>query len=281
MKYIIFLLPLFLFIFSKTSWTYSQCYDYLYNLDITCFEFHKNESGIEICEKWGIEIIDSNLYIPGECFNKEYNLQVYIKNSNTSLKKRLILFFSNNIISEENNESKEKELDIQILENDIKECFKNYINYEKICVDSDIINEKDKELCKELEIKKNDIFCVNLINESDEDSITMIKDMPNLNFDNIKFQYGDENEIYFANTYKKTNNSEKNIEDNESINNIEFEEENNYEDENYDDDKNEVCNNDKKKKDYDNELDFYYNRTRKDCVEYGLEGNYIVCTKYE
>ena len=167
------------------------------------------------------------------------------------------------------------------MENDIKECFKNYIKYEKICVDSDIINEKDKELCKELEIKKNDIFCVNLINESDEDSITMIKDMPNLNFDNIKFQYGDENEIYFANTYKKTNTSEKNIEDNESINKIEFEEENNYEAENYDGCKNEVCDNDGKKKYYANELDIYYNRTRKDCVEYGLEGNYIVCTKYE
>ena len=213
--------------------------------------------------------------------DKEYNLQVYIKNSNTSLKKRLILFFSNNIISEENNESKEKELDIQILENDIKECFKNYINYEKICVDSDIINEKDKELCKELEIKKNEIFCVNLINEYDEYYITKIKEMWNLNFDNIKFQYGNENEIYFANTNKKNTNSEKNIEDNEIINNIEFEEENNYEDENYDDGKNEVCDNDGKKKDYDNELDIYYNRTRKDCVEYGLEGNYIVCTKYE
>ena len=42
--------------------------------------------------------------------------------------------------------------------------------------------------------------------------------MRNLNFDKIKFQYGNENKIYFANTNKKNTNSEKNIEDNEIIN---------------------------------------------------------------
>ena len=36
-----------------------------------------------------------------------------------------------------------------------------------------------------------------------------------------------------------------------------------------------------KKNDYDNELEMYYNRSRKDCVEYGLKQNYIFCTKYE
>jgi len=56
---------------------------------------------------------------------------------------------------------------------------------------------------------------------------------------------------------------------------------------NYNTDKNnkEYVDNDKKKnKSYDDELEQYYLRSRKDCVEYGLKSSnkdLIVCTKYE
>ena len=47
----------------------------------------------------------------------------------------------------------------------------------------------------------------------------------------------------------------------------------------------EIVDNDKTKNEsYDDELEQYYLKSRKDCVEYGLKSsdeNLIVCTKYE
>ena len=37
----------------------------------------------------------------------------------------------------------------------------------------------------------------------------------------------------------------------------------------------------KENKSYDDELEQYYIKSRKDCVEYGLKEEIIVCTKYE
>ena len=37
----------------------------------------------------------------------------------------------------------------------------------------------------------------------------------------------------------------------------------------------------KKNKSYDDELEKYYINSRKDCVEYGLIGENIICTKYK
>ena len=37
----------------------------------------------------------------------------------------------------------------------------------------------------------------------------------------------------------------------------------------------------KENKSYDDELEQYYIKSRKDCVEYGLREEIIVCTKYE
>ena len=93
MKYITFLLSLFFLIYSGTSWSYSECYDYLDNLDIICHKFYKNNSGIEICQKWEVKSESYINILPNNCFNKEYNLEVHINNSNPPLKKIINIIF--------------------------------------------------------------------------------------------------------------------------------------------------------------------------------------------
>ena len=219
-----------------------------------------------------------------------------IKYLNSSLKQKVSLFidFSINqiLIDKDILEYEEYKLEFQSKDNDnIKKCFKNYIKFDKTCANTEIIYAKEEKLWDELSIKENSKFCMNLLNKFDKDSISKFQNIRDLDFNNLKIKFGDYNIIDFGmildlnidngnnNTYKYKQNKnddedkeykkdelEKNYFDNE----LEFEEQNNDE-----------FNNDKKKNGYDNDLEMEDNRARKDCVEYGLEGNYIVCTKYE
>ena len=148
--------------------------------------------------------------------------------------------------------------------NNIKQCLIGYIKYEKICTDiDDIFYEKDEELCNDLKITKSDKHCMNLINRFAKNINSKIKknrDFYN-NDNNINIDLGDDNTIeLIKNIYEGKNKST-----NFYIN---------YKEKNDNDDKN-------KKNDNDNELEMYYNKSRKDCVEYGLKQNYIFCAKYE
>lgn len=283
MKLIIFLLSLLFLICSETPWTYSQCYNYLDNLNIICYTINKNYSGNEICEKWEVKSKDYIDNMPNECFNKEYNLELYIKDSNPPLKKKLILFldiFKDIFFIEKNiYEYEDNKISITNLSNDIEDiqqCFNNYFKYENLCGDNNIINEKDEELCNELYMKKNNKICKDLINSIEKNIFTNLKDYKV--FDNIIINIRDGYNNIFENIDQIKYINEDNDENIENINNnFDFEEENN----NNEEESGEVQINNDKKIDYDNELEIYYNKTRKDCVEYGLEDNYIVCTKYE
>ena len=147
---------------------------------------------------------------------------------------------------------------------------------------------------------------MNLLNKFDKDSISKFQNIRDLDFNNLKIKFGDYILIDFGmiidlnidngnnNTYKykqsKNDDEDKEYKKDE----LEYKEQNyNDYDENdeiYKDNKNELefeeqnndeFNGDKKKNGYDNDLEMEDNRERKDCVEYGLEGNYIICTKYE
>ena len=287
MKYLFFLSSLFFVICSEIPWTYSECYNYLDDLNIICYSIYKNNSGNEICQNWEIKSKSFIDNLPNECFNKEYNLELFIKNSNPPLKKNIILFLdfwqNVNIISKEKYIEEEKKLAKEKISkeiNNIKQCFKDYSTYEKICTDNDLFNEKDEKLCNELEIRKNNKYCMNLINNVDKDIISKLKYIKD--FDQIKINLKDANNNIINNNEdnnKNNKNYDESNEDNENIDGyLDFEEEKINEHkkiENID------SNNDNKKNNYDEELDINQNRSRKDCVEYGLEGNYIVCTKYE
>ena len=280
MKYIILLLSLFILIYSESSWTYSQCYDYLNDLNIICYSFSKNDSGIEICENWEVENISYINNLPNECFNKEYNLEVDINNSNFPLKKKLILFleFFKDLDCKDKDlyESEENKLETSNFSkgnNNIRECIKNFFKFEKLCANINIINKKDKELCNKLEIQNKNEFCQEVIDIFDKESILKIKnvkDFDNMqiilkdeynvfeNFEQIKLIYG-KNFKFYLHSVEETNDNDKNEE-------LEFEEENNEDNINHE---------------FNNDNNNYDDRSRKDCVEYGLDGNYIVCTKYE
>ena len=88
----------------------------------------------------------------------------------------------------------------------------------------------------------------------------ILKDEYNVfeNFEQIKLIYG-KNFKFYLHSVEETNDNDKNEE-------LEFEEENNEDNINHE---------------FNNDNNNYDDRSRKDCVEYGLDGNYIVCTKYE
>ena len=246
-----------------TSWSYSQCYDYLDNLNIICHKYYKDKNGIEKCQIWEVKNKSYIKILPNNCFNKEYNLELYINNSNPYLKKKLILFldFMENINFLDKNVYLQKENKLtnsnsSNIINNIKQCLSAYLKYEIVCKENDIFYEKDEELCNELKIKKSNKFCMDLINRFGRNINSKIKKDEDI--DNIEINLGDDNNYYLI--FKEQND-------------------------NYDDkvDDNDEINNENKKNDYDKELEteMYYNRSRKDCVEYGLKENYIFCTKYE
>lgn len=311
MKYIIFLLSLFFLIYSEIPWAYYQCLDDLKHLNLICHSLDKDDNGIEFCLKW--EINNPSLFynLPKECFNKEYIFELNIKYLNSSLKQKVSLFidFSINqiLIDKDILEYEEYKLEFQSKDNDnIKKCFKNYIKFDKTCANTEIIYAKEEKLWDELTLKENSKFCMNLLNKFDKDSISKFQNIRDLDFNNLKIKFGDYNLIDFGmiidlnidngnnNTYKykqsKNDDEDKEYKKDE----LEYKEQNyNDYDENdeiYKDNKNELefeeqnndeFNGDKKKNGYDNDLEMEDNRERKDCVEYGLEGNYIICTKYE
>ena len=150
--------------------------------------------------------------------------------------------------------------------NDVKQCFADYIKYEKVCRDNYIFYEKDEELCNELKIKKSNTSCMNLINIFGKNINSKIKKDGDI--DSIEIDLADDYTLeQIKNIYEGKNTNADfyfNIEERND---------------NYNEDDNDKINNDNKKN--DNELEMYYNMSSKDCVEYGLKENYIFCTKYE
>ena len=148
-------------------------------------------------------------------------------------------------------------------ENKMEECFKYYSSFDRIIYkeinkkSTNIIDEKNKnipEFCKKI-FKKlyesiNEIEDTHFL-EDEEESININFDIQNgvidYNLDIKSFLLDTNNELNELKKKKAKNTS--NIKDN-----------------------------------YDDELEQYYKKSRKDCVEYGLKSlneEYIVCTKYE
>ena len=143
--------------------------------------------------------------------------------------------------------------------NDVKQCFADYIKYEKVCRDNYIFYEKDEELCNELKIKKSNTSCMNLINIFGKNINSKIKKDGDI--DSIEIDLADDYTLEQIKNIYEGKNKNTNFY-------LNYEVKNNNDDDN-------------KKNDYDNETEMYYNRSRKDCVEYGLKQNYIFCAKYE
>ena len=260
---IIFLISLIYVICLETPWTYSQCSDYLNNLDIICDKIYKADNGDEICEKIKFLSYSSMANIPKECFNQLYKFPMNINNSNKPIKKSVVLFLE--FIDNEDNDDKEDNednlTDLNYVEENfdlnnkiIEDCLKNYIIYNQKCL-NDIFLEKE-DYSEELEKENNSNYCKSLVDH-------ISKQLQ----DNIQFHLKDKFPMKLDNIYFKFENDN---------NYIDFEEKDKDKDYSF------IGNN--KNDDHGNELEEYNNNTGKDCVEYGLtslKDNIIVCTKYE
>ena len=216
--------------------------------------------------------------MPIECYNKKYNLNVIIKNTNPPVKKYLEIFLKNdeNTISLDLYKNPfQFPSQINILE--IQRCLNDFFDYEEYCI-LNKEDDKNKE-CTELRKKKlNSPICNNLIKQFESNIESLIDE--NLS----KYEFKNLDIDYYFNKIK-----EENIEDNdidvfneaqeEDFDYIDFEEQNEEE-------KSYFSNSNRKKKNNDDgeELENYYKQSRKDCVEYGLKSlkeDLIICTKYE
>ena len=257
---------------SNNFWNYHSCKRYLNTLNITCTKYHSNEV-INICEKWQTNNITGVANIPEECQNKKYVLTLSIKKSNQTIKKDIILFLKKQDYSKENIKSDE----IKKIEKEVGCCLKIFDKFDQIISYDFNENELNKNVIKEWKKKLNiSNFCIEII-------ITTITNLEK-NIDSI---INDEN-------YSEEELYKINFGSNEYVNNIM---KINYQ--NYQKNGEKKTKTHKKKKyfetdkkrnmnrieDYDdNELENYYNNSKKDCVEYGLKSldeNIIVCTKYE
>ncbi len=263
---------------SNNIWNYKSCKAFLNTLNITCTKFHSNEI-INICENWEATNITGVENIPEECQNKKYILTLLVKKSNQTTKKDIILFIKKQNYSKENIKSDTISLNlVKKIEIDIINCLKIFDKFEQIISYDFNENELNKNEIKKWKKKLNvSSFCIEIIIHT----ITNIEK----NIDSVinDENYSEEEELFRIN-----------FGSNEYINNIMKINYKNYE-----------KRGDKKSKDYkkkkyfetekkknmkriedydDNELENYYNNSKKDCVEYGLkslEENIIVCTKYE
>ena len=251
---------------SKTLRTYSECNNYLNSIDIICNIIIKNLNGKDICDKSEIKDSSSETNIPLECYNKEYNLNLLVANSNIPLRQKLSIFLENIM-----------NLDLPIINNDnllkkynkeIEECLSSFIKYQQICNFKKNIEDRDKQICKILKKKNNSKFC-NKINRTLDNKINSLnKDNNFIFYQNIELDFGSNNYLSIEQNNKDSNNIQNDSFDYENtkvdVNKSYFNNENN--------------------KNYDNELENYYINSRKDCIEYGLKSlkeDIIVCTKYE
>ena len=256
----------------EIQWTYSQCKNILNELDIICHEIIKMEDGIEYCQKWNYIDFESIDFLPKECYNKIYNLNIIIADTNPPMKKQLNIKLENN--------EKTRYLDLNqnaflISENEIpelKRCLNDYAKYKENC----ILNEgddKNKKCNNELRI--NSPICNKLIKQFES------------HFES--FNNGDLPKFIIDLDFLNEKNDNTNLDDNTFyISNEEKQEDDNYvyfEDSNIEEKSYFNYSKRKKKNDDDSEeLENYYKNSRKDCVEYGLKSlkeDIIVCTKYE
>lgn len=246
-----------------------NCSEIINNLDIICTEFIIRGNKTGICEKWEARNFSAFVSIPNRCYDKKYNLDLYVKKkSNTSKKLNLNFYLEpNNInykISEGNNFKKEKK--------QIKKCAHFFNLYEKKCsIDEE--NKKKRKICDEwLANYKISKFCyyviIDIINNFENNIINIIKNITegtkglninntfNVYLENLKYE-NIENIIKIA--FDKNKKQKKYFDEPRY----------HYEDEDYAD---------------IDRLEIYFIKSRKDCVEYGLKSlneDFIICTKYE
>lgn len=250
-----------------------QCNNYMNNLNIICKKYEKKINGNIECVEFEATNLSDIISIPDECYNRKYNLDLLIENSNPPenqnfdlyIEKNDLINFSKNALNKFIKNNKEK----------IKNCTKYFIKFEELCSIKKN-DEKGEKKCNEY-LAKNKLsrFCYYIIIDMSvvyENTI-----IPRIKRDNALNNEKMENLIvdYYINNIK--------IENMENIikNTIKHKEKKkkNY----FDEPKNER----NKFLDTDdeyNELETYYIKSRKDCVEYGLKSineDIIICTKYE
>ena len=268
--YEILLLNLLKYIFtSEVTWNYEKCSIYINNLDIICIKIKKDDNGAIYCDDWEINNISILFIIPEECFNKVYNLDLLVENYNILEKINFNLYIDKEKIIRYKNE----ELKLfKSRKEDIKQCWKTFKQYKKECVIG--IDEKNNEIIKCNRRMNISIFCYCLLPDLIsflENNTKMIKniynnkknksDLIDYYLNNIKIENIKDIMQYF---YEYKNNEEKSY----------FPNTNKYNENGYIN----------KFDDYDNELEDYYLKSKKDCVEYGLKSlkeDIIICTKYE
>ena len=268
--YEILLLNLLKYIFtSPIIWNYEKCSIYINNLDIICIKIKKDDNGVIYCDDWEINNISILFIIPGECFNKVYNLDLLVENYNILEKINFNLYIDKEKIIKYKNE------ELKLFKNkkeDIKQCLKIFNEYEKECDFN--LDEKKNEIIKCNKKINISVFCYSLVPDLIsflENKVKMIKNINNNKnnkselidyyLNNIKIE-NIENIMKYI--YEYNNNEEKSY----------FPKGNRYNENGYI----------KKFDDYDNELEDYYLKSKKDCVEYGLKSlkeDIIICTKYE
>jgi len=268
--YEILLLNLLKYIFtSEVTWNYEKCSKYINNLDIICIKINKDDNGVIYCDDWEINNISILFIIPDECFNKVYNLDLLVENYNILEKINFNLYINKEKIIKYKNE------ELKLFKNkkeDIKQCLKIFNEYEK--EREFILDEKKNEIIKFNKKINISVFCYSLVPDLIsflENNVKMIK--------NINNNKNNKSEIidYYLNNIK--------IENIENIMKYIYEY-NNNEDKSYFPKANRYNENGyiKKFDDYDNELEDYYLKSQKDCVEYGLKSlkeDIVICTKYE
>ena len=232
---------------SKIQSTSEKCIKYIKNLNIICLKFDKDETYTPVCKKWEPSNTSAIFEIPIECENKEYNLDILIKNSNS---KEIIK--CNIFIQKENLLNGIKEVEkIMKQKMDILKCMKYLMKYLQ-----NIIDEKNKSLkfkqCKEWKEKQtqyNFNLCVN-----------KIEFIENIFYPNGKLKF--KNILYKV--FNKLNN------------------EINCDEEKIEERKGNSFFINKEGNDYNIKKDLM--ESNKDCIEYGLDPlneDIIVCTKYE
>ena len=272
-KYTIFVILLIYTMCQKVPWNHSECLNYLNSLDIICNKIIKIDNGKELCEEYEFPL---KIDLPIECNNKKYKLNAKIKGSNPPIKKSLdILINFENFYFDLKEYTKNHSYFIKSME----KCIKNSIIYNKNCLSAkDIENEKE---CKKLEKIKNSPFCNALDDVFKYLEVQLnskLKGDDPKYFKDFKFNYFI-NEILYLFGESNDNNIIQNIINekiDKKINSLNFQE--------TEDEKSYFNKGNNKNKEYENELEEYYNNSRRDCVEYGLkslEENIIICTKYE
>ena len=232
---------------------YNQCKDYLIKVGLICTKPIKKYL-LNICENW--EKNNSTLYhnIPAECIDRKYILPLSVKYSNTKEKINFYIYFKNTK-SENQNSMKDDDDD------EIDQCVQ-IIDYFGDIISEYSINNDVKNIDQiNLNQWKNNFyseFCLDFIFftmmnlEENINSLTTINkdyEFKNLVKLLIKEDFERNDDYYFENSINKGklnyNIKEKKI----KINTV---------------DNKELGNN-----------------FKKDCIEYGLKGDYIICTKYE